>query len=65
MNILLLMPIILIGLGLIVFNLINLNNKKTVKYLSKTIWLVIILIGNIPGNVAYMILEGEKDEDSD
>jgi len=63
--ILLLTPIIIIALGLIIFNLINLKNKKDTKYLNKPLWTLIIIIGNIVGNIIYLALESEKNDDSD
>ena len=65
MNPLLLAPIVAIALGLLVFNLINLSKKRETKYLNKTYWLIIIIVGNIIGNIIYLALESEKNDDSD
>ena len=65
MHFLLLAPIIALAIGLMIFNLINLKNKTSTKYLNKSYWLLIIIIGNIIGNIVYLALESEKNDDSD
>ena len=65
MHFILLMPIILISLGLMIFNIINLLNKSETKYLNRNIWLIIILLGNLIGNIAFLAIESEKNDDSD
>ena len=65
MKVLLFGPIIVMILGLMIFNLINLKNKSTTKYLNKTYWLIIIIFGNIIGNIIYLALESEKNDECD
>jgi len=65
LKVLLFGPIIVMILGLMIFNLINLKNKSTTKYLNKTYWLIIIIFGNIIGNIIYLALESEKNDECD
>jgi hypothetical protein len=59
-------PLILIQLVLMIMNLINLYKKKKMRYLNKALWLVIILLGNLIGNIVYLLIEGNKnDSDKD
>ena len=60
--ILLLIPILLVQVILLIINLLNLRKKAQTKYLNKTIWLLIILLTSITGNVVYLLLEGINDD---
>jgi len=55
-------PLALIQFVLMIINIINWSNKKKTKTLTKTWWLVIILLGNLVGNVVYMLIEGGRDD---
>jgi len=55
-------PVIVLQLVLMAINLLNWNRKKKTRYLDKTWWLVIILLGSLIGNVVYMILESDKND---
>ena len=54
-------PLVLIQFVLLVINAINLSKKKKTKTLSKVWWAVIIVLGNLVGNVVYMLVEGGQD----
>ena len=63
MTILLLaIPIVVIQLALMIRNLIHVRKVTKTKYLSKTIWVLIILFGNLIGNIVYMIIGGDNDD---
>jgi len=49
----------------VAINLINLKNKTKTKYLTKGIWAIFIIFITYFGNIAYMLLESEKNDDSD
>ena len=61
-TIMLLSPIILIQIILMVINLINLSKKTQTKFLNKIIWLLIIVLGSLIGNIIYLVIESEKNE---
>jgi len=59
-------PLIVLQLVLMVMNLVSWSRKKKTKYLNKTLWFAIILLGNLAGNIIYMVIESEKnDSDKD
>ena len=62
MIILLITPYIIIQVILMVINLINIRKKTETKYLNKTIWVVIILLFQVPGNLAYMLIENGDEK---
>jgi ABC-type nickel/cobalt efflux system permease component RcnA len=55
-------PVVVIQLVLMVVNLLNLNKKKTVRYLTRTVWLLIIVIGGLIGNIVYMVVENDRHD---
>jgi len=61
--ILLVIPILLIQLILTIINLINLGKKTKTKYLTKIVWVFILLLFSYIGNIAYLVLEGNDNED--
>ena len=63
--ILLVIPIIIIQLILIIINLINIIKKDSTKYLTKPIWIIIILLLQIPGSLAYILIESGDHNASD
>lgn len=56
------LPLVLIQLALIIYNVRNLNKIAETKYLNKTIWLLIIIFGNLLGNICFMLLEGNNND---
>ena len=63
--ILLLIPYIIIQIILMVINLINIKKKTDTKYLNKPIWIGIILLFQVPGNLVYMLIESGDNNDRD
>ena len=59
---LLLTPILIIQLVLWIVCLTNLTKKKETKYANKPIWAAIILLFQIVGSIAYLIIESEKND---
>ena|GEM_PF-1568562 len=55
---LLITPILLLQLGLLIYNGFNLFRKDRTRFMSKPIWVVIILLGGLIGNIVYLFLEG-------
>jgi len=55
-------PLLLIWLILIIINLINISKKEKTKYLTKPIWIAIILVFSYIGNIAYLLLESDKND---
>ena len=62
MIILLITPYIIIQIILMVINLINIRKKQETKYLNKPIWIGIILLFQVPGNLAYMLIENGDEK---
>jgi len=55
-NLLLLaLPLVLLQLGLVVLALLDLRKQEHVKYVSKTVWVIIIIIGEIFGPLIYFL----------
>lgn len=55
-NLLLLaLPLVLIQLGLVVLALLDLRKQEKVRYVSKTVWAIIIIIGEIFGPLVYFL----------
>lgn len=54
------MPLIIIQLILMIFCLFKLS-KDTTKYLPKWIWVLIIILGELIGPIAYLLLGREKE----
>ena len=62
--IMLLIPIVIIQCILVVINIVNLSKRPSTKYLNKTAWILLILICGYLSNIAYILIEGDKDNDS-
>jgi len=62
---LLLTPILLIQLILMIINLINISKKSKTKYLSKIIWVFIVILTSYIGNICYLIFESGDDGQDD
>lgn len=64
--ILLAIPVFLLQLGLIIYNLISLKRKTRTNTMSKPVWWILILFFGYVGNIAYLLVEGgNKNEDGD
>ena len=61
-TLLLISPLIILQLVLMIINLVNLYKKKKTKYLNKGWWLAIIILGNLIGNIIYMVVENDSDK---
>ena len=61
-TLLMIIPLLLIWLILIIINLINISKKEKTKYLTKPIWIAIILVFSYIGNIAYLLLESDKND---
>ena len=59
---LMIIPLLLIQLGLVIYNLINISKKEKTKYLNKVVWIFIILLGSLLGNLCYLIIEGVNND---
>ena len=64
-TILLLTPIIIIQLILMIINLVNISKKNRTRYLSKIIWVFIVILTSYIGNICYLILESSEGEEDD
>ena len=62
---LLLLPIAVIQIILVVINIVNLKKKTATKYFNKTIWLILLLMFSYISNIAYILVEGDNNDDSD
>jgi len=61
-TLLLISPLIILQLVLMIINLVNLYKKKMTKYLNKAWWLAIIILGNLIGNIVYMVVENDSNK---
>lgn len=57
-----LMPILLIQLGLIIFCLKKILKQRSFKFLSKPVWIIIVLFVQLFGPIAYLLLERGENE---
>ncbi len=57
---LLLLPLFLIQFALMIWAIVKIIPKTETKYLSKPIWLVIIILVSMFGPIAYLVLEGDE-----
>ncbi len=58
--ILLLLPLIIIQFALMIWAILKLLPKTETKYLTKPIWLLIIILVSMFGPIAYLVLEGDE-----
>ena len=50
-------PLLLVVVGLIVYCLVDLARARSVRYLPKAVWALIIVLGSAPfGAIAYLVL---------
>ena len=54
-------PLIIIQLGLQIYTLIDVLRKGKTKSLNTTAWVIIIIIGEILGPIAYLIFGRSED----
>jgi Na+-driven multidrug efflux pump len=54
-------PLIVIQLGLQIYTLIDVFRKSKTKSLNTTAWVIIIIIGEILGPIAYLIFGRSED----
>jgi hypothetical protein len=54
-------PIIVLQIGLQIYAIVDVLKKKKTKNLSPAIWIVIIIIGEIIGPVAYLLAGRSED----
>jgi hypothetical protein len=57
-------PLLLIVVGLIVYCLVDLARARSVRYLPKAVWALIIILGSAPfGAIAYLVLGRNRYDD--
>lgn len=56
----LLLPIIIIQLGLVIYSLLDLKKRETVRFNNKLIWVLIILFINLVGPLVYLIFRDDN-----
>ncbi|VTS12404.1 PLDc N-terminal domain-containing protein [Streptococcus pseudoporcinus] len=54
-------PLILLQVLLIIIALLKLRKMSKTKYLSKTIWMLIIIFINLFGPIVFLSLEGKNE----
>jgi len=59
--ILLLLPLLILQFGLMIYTLVKAIKQTHFKYLSKVLWIIIIIVINIIGPIMYLILENENN----
>ena len=57
----LLIPLFIIEIALLVIALIDLIRRENVRYFPKWVWVLIILILNFIGPIAYLILGRDEE----
>lgn len=57
----LLVPIVIIQLSLQVYSMVNLVKRNKVRFNSKLLWGVIIILGSILGSTAYLVFRGDEE----
>ena len=61
--ILLVTPIVLLQFVLMIINLMNWTKRMKTKFLSRALWLLIIILGGLIGNIIYMVVENDSNKD--
>jgi len=59
----LLIPLVLIQFTMMIFALISLKKRETVRFGNKWIWFFIIVLGSLIGSIAYFIFGGQSYAD--
>ena len=57
----LLLPIIALQIGLMIYSLVDLFKRETVRFKNKTIWAVVIIFVNMIGPIVYLAI-GRSDK---
>jgi hypothetical protein len=57
----LLIPVIILQLGLMIFALIDLARRETVKHLPKYGWALVIIFVNMIGPIIYLLIGRSED----
>lgn len=57
---LLLLPLILVQLALVIWAVLDWRRRKATPRLSRPLWLVVILLGQIVGPVLYLVFGREE-----
>lgn len=60
-NLHLILPLIILQFGLQIYSIINLIKRKKVRFDNKLLWAVVILLGQLFGSIAYLILRGDEE----
>ena len=59
-----LLPLLLLVVGLIVYCLVDLARARSVRYLPKPAWALVIVLGSVPlGAIAYLFLGRNRNDD--
>lgn len=59
-----LLPLIALILGLVVYCLVDLVRARSVRYLPKPVWALVIVVGSVPfGALAYLVFGRNHDAD--
>ena len=57
-------PLVLLILGLVVYCLVDLVRARSVRYLPKPVWALLIVLGSAPfGALAYLVFGRDHDAD--
>jgi len=56
----LILPIMLLQLGLIIFALVDLVTRRSVRYLSRWVWALLIIFIGFLGPVLYLVIGREE-----
>lgn len=57
-------PFALVQIILQVTALISLSKRQKVRFDSKKVWILIIILGGLFGSIGYFVFRGEEDVDS-
>ncbi|MGX7031292.1 hypothetical protein FE258_07775 [Vagococcus zengguangii] len=59
-NFLLFLPLIILQFGLMIIAVLSVLKKQHFKYLSKWIWLFIVILGQLVGPILFFVLERDE-----
>jgi hypothetical protein len=63
-TVLALLPLLALVVGLIVYCLVDLARARSVRYLPKAAWALVIVLGSAPfGAIAYLVLGRNRNDD--
>lgn len=52
----LIIPLVVIQLGLMIFSLVDLSKRETVRHLPRWGWALVIIFGELVGPVVYLVI---------